>query len=99
MHAHGDVLGLALVDDLARQGRGDGAGEADVLGDGPGLRQLRNDDRGDDDEEHGHGARPQALGTQPFTQLPARDQPGLPETGPVRHAATARRNNSDSVGG
>ena len=76
--------------------RRDRAGEADVLGAGAGVEQRGEGDGGGDRDEHQQERREKGAGTAALADLAGCDEPGLAD---AVHAATACRNNSESVGG
>ena len=93
-HRHTDCV--ALVGQRAWQRGWNRASEADVGGRRTGFEQCRHDDCGDDDEEHDHQPGTEAAGPAALAHLPNGDEPDLLQ---ADHAATARWNSSDNVGG
>jgi hypothetical protein len=96
VHPHRHADGGVLAGDGPRQLARDGAGQADILGPRAGVQHRGHDDYREDDEEHDRQAGAEAARAAPLAQLPEGDQPTLPQ---AAHAATARRNSSDRVGG
>ncbi|HLF41198.1 MAG TPA: hypothetical protein VI854_06965 [Acidimicrobiia bacterium] len=96
MHAHFRLDGGAVILDRAGQLVRDGARQAHISRAHPAVERRGQDDRADDDQDHDGQRCLEGARAAPLPHLADGDQPALLQAG---HAATARRNSSESVGG